>query len=266
MIHCVVPTLNAAATLERTLQSLLVQRGVALGFTVMDSGSTDATLAICERLGVTVQFVEAGNMYRAINHGLRGVQTEWLAYLNADDVLTTNAYARLLALAEATQADVVYGNCEYVNGQDQRLYSFAAAHSAQLLSLFRTQRMGFAQPAAIFRRSLYKQLGGFDESYRFKADADFFMRALLADARFARLSGQPVARFRLHAAQLSQRQAAVIAEEGERLFKPFQPDWQAQVALRAWQLRNVPNYLERIARASWAAGRLRMPRALEAGN
>lgn len=244
-IHCVVPTLNAAATLAETLASLRAQRSVELSFAVMDSGSTDETLSLCRQFNVAASFIEAGNMYRAINAGLRTAKAEWLTYLNADDTIFPDSYARLMAHGEATQAEVVYGNCEYVAVDGQRLFQFAAARPAQLLPLFRTTRMGFAQPATIFRRRAFERLNGFDESYRYKADADFFIRALLNGFRFARLSGRPVARFRLHGAQLSQRYAEAAAREGERLFGQFNASWRDALTVRAWQLRNALNYVER---------------------
>jgi glycosyltransferase involved in cell wall biosynthesis len=264
-ISCVVPTLNGAETLETTLLSLLSQRDVKVEVTIADSGSDDGTLEICRRFDAPAIYVEPGNMYRAINAGLAQSQSEWLAYLNSDDWLYPDSFTRLTELGDAAEADVVYGNCDYADGAGRFVYSFAAAKPNQLSSLFRLQRMGFAQPATIFRRSLYRRLGGFDESYRFKADADFFIRALNAGARFASLAGPPVCCFRVHAGQLSIQKREVIEEEGKRVFgapgmKPRAGDW---LALAQWQWKNLPHYLIRVTRASLLSQRLRLPRTIE---
>ena len=261
MIRYAVPTLNSAATLETTLLSLRAQRDVALQAIVVDSGSTDRTLQLCQQARVETLYAEAGNLYRAVNTGLRQSQTEWLGYLNSDDWLYPDGVSRLLA--KGADADVVYGNCDYSDGAGRFVHSFAAAHPAQLLPLFRCGRMGFAQPAAIFRRSLYERLGGFDESYRYKADADFFIRALQAGARFACVDGPAVACFRLHANQLSNRAAPEIAAEGARLFGPMRARWRDRLVLLNWQRQNLPHYLLRILRASLLARRLRWPRTVE---
>lgn len=264
-ISCVVPTLNSAETLETTLLSLKSQQGVNVEVTVADSGSDDGALDICQWFGVKVIYVEPGNMYRAINAGLSQSRSEWLAYLNSDDWLYPDSFARLIELGDSSGADVVYGDCDYADGLGRFVYSFAAARPEQLAPLFRLGRMGFAQPAAIFRRSVYQRLGGFDARYRFKADADFFIRAINAGARFASLEGPPICCFRVHAGQLSSRNRDVIEEEGKRVFgalgmKPRAGDL---MALARWRLKNLPHYLIRIARASLLSRRPRLPRAIE---
>lgn len=264
-ISCVVPTLNSAETLETTLLSLKSQRGVNVEITVADSGSDDDTLEICQQFSVATIYVEPGNMYRAINAGLSQSRSEWLAYLNSDDWLYPDSFARLIELGDSSGADVVYGNCDYADGSSRFVYSFAAARPEQLAPLFRLGRMGFAQPAAIFRRSLYQRLGGFDEQYCFKADADFYIRAINAEARFALLDGPPVCCFRVHTAQLSNRKRELIEEEGKRVFgapgmKSRASDF---MALAEWRLKNLPHYLLRIARASLLSRRPRLPRAIE---
>src|SRR5215469_16640666 len=95
-IGVVVPTLNSAATLHWTLCSLRTQRDVSIEIIVADSGSTDETPDICKFWGVQTIYVPPGNMYRAINAGLRQFDTEWVTYLNSDDVVYPNSYARLV--------------------------------------------------------------------------------------------------------------------------------------------------------------------------
>jgi len=264
-ISCVVPTLNSALTLETTLLSLKAQRNVSVEIRVADSGSDDGTLEICRRFDAPVIYVEPGNMYRAINAGLSQCRSKWLAYLNSDDWLYPDSFARLIGLGDSAGADVVYGNCDYADGLGRFVYSFAAARPDQLAPLFRLGRMGFAQPATIFRRSVYQRLAGFDERYCFKADADFYIRAINAGVRFALLDGPPVCCFRVHAAQLSNRNRSLIEEEGKRVFdvSGMKPRVGDLIALAQWRLKNIPHYLVRVTRASLLSRRPRFPRAIE---
>jgi len=269
LISCVVPTLNSAATLDQTLLSLRSQRQVSLRVIVVDSGSTDGTLEICRRWEVETLYVEPGNMYRAINAGLRESKTDWLAYLNSDDWVYPTSFARLAAGSKAANAEVVYGNCDYTDSDSRFAYSFAAAKAEHLLPLFRVGRMGFAQQAAIFRREVYERLQGFDESFRFRGDADFYSRALLGGVRFAKLEGAPVACFRLHANQFSnsqnERRNQIDAEEARRIFG--KPEMTAQASdwlkLASWRWHNLPHYTIRVLRESLLSRRLRMPRTIE---
>jgi len=262
---CVVPTLNSGRTLEFTLLSLLSQRSKTLEVLVVDSGSTDETLAICARYGVTPLYTAPGNMYRAINAGFAASQADWFCYLNSDDLTYPGSLSRLLAEGIATEADVVYGDCDYLDAAGRFLHSFAAAQPAQLLSLFRCRRMGFAQPASLFRRSVFLELKGFDESYRYRADADFFLRALLAGKRFARCPSPPVACFRIHEGQFSNRERAAGDDEAARLFgKPeFRASRRDWMVAAAWHGRNLPHYVLRVLRASLLSQGLRLPRSIE---
>ena len=264
-IGCVIPTLNSAETLEMALLSLRLQSRVASHTLVADSGSTDGTLELCCKWNVPTTYVEPGNIYDAINAGLENIDTEWLTYLNSDDWLYSDSLSRLIELGESSGADAVYGDCDYFDSQGRFVYSFTAAEPLQLMPLFRLARMGFAQPATIFRRSLYQRLNGFDTRYRFKADADFFIRALKSGARLIRLAGPSVACFRLHPEQLSNRKSEEIEAEGKQLFE--NPDGAGilsdRLVLAQWRLKNLPNYLIRILRESLLSERLRFPRSIE---
>lgn len=264
-IRCVVPTLNSAATLDTTLLSLRSQQPINLEIIVADSGSTDGTLEICQRWETPVVYVPPGNMYCAINAGLRDGKSEWLAYLNSDDWIYPGSFARLIELGEATNADVVYGNCDYTDGQGRFVYSLAAAKPSHLLPLFRRRCMGFAQQAAIFRRRTYEQLQGFDESFVYRGDGDFYVRSLLAGKRFEHLAGPSVACFRLHEKQFSNRGLTLTEAEADRIFN--QPEmksgFQDALIFAGWRLKNLPHYLIRILRESLLANRMRFPRSIE---
>ena len=108
-IGVVVPTLNRASTLPWTLHSLTSQRGLTPEILVADSGSMTGPL-IFAGIGGTHNHVPPGNMYRAINAGIRQFNSEWVTYLNSDDVVFPNSYARLVNCGEEKHADLVYGD------------------------------------------------------------------------------------------------------------------------------------------------------------
>ncbi|MGB7442587.1 MAG: glycosyltransferase [Coleofasciculaceae cyanobacterium] len=266
MISCVVPTLNSAATLDNTLLSLHSQKDVEVKITVADSGSTDGTLDICKRWNVPTLYVEPGNMYRAINAGLCQSKTEWFAYLNSDDWLYPDSFARLIAKGNSLNSDVVYGNCDYVDNTGRFVYSFAAAKPNQLFSLFKMGILGFAQQSAIFRCNTYQKLNGFNEYYSLSSDADFYSRALKLGISFTFIDGPPVACFRLHTNQLSNTKFEAMELEKKEIYQEFIQnagiyDW---LTLAQWRLRNTPHYLIRMLRESLLSGRLKMSKSMKA--
>jgi rSAM/selenodomain-associated transferase 2 len=87
MLSVIVPTLNAAATLPRTLGCLIgpTARGLVREVIIADGGSTDATREIADATGAT--FLQAptgrGTQLRA---GAAAARHDWLLFLHADTV------------------------------------------------------------------------------------------------------------------------------------------------------------------------------------
>lgn len=261
-ISYVIPTLNSAATLDMTLLSLRSQQNVEVNIIVVDSGSKDTTLDICKHWQVKTMYSEPGNMYRAINTGLRECNTEWLGYINSDDWLYPDSVARLIDQGESTDADVVYGKCDYTDGYGRFIYSLEAVQPNQLLSIFRIGAFGFAQQTAIFRRQCYQKLNGFDEDYFLSSDADFYLRALLLNSKFSSLSKNSVACFRIHENQLTNQKREAMELEKLKIYLSVKPthlkDWMIFVQ---WKLNNLPHYAIRFLRQSLLSGRMKITRS-----
>lgn len=253
-IGVVVPTLNSAATLTWTLCSLRSQRDVSVEIIVADSGSADGTADICKFWDVRTIYVQPGNMYRAINSGVRELEAEWVTYLNSDDCVYPDSYARLVARGEEEHAAFVYGDCDFVDSEGRFLFVMKSPPSHRLAGLVRLSplfggRVGFGQPAAIYRKSVFEELGGFNEKYRNIGDTDFFFRLITSGRPVAKLQRPPVAAFRLHALQLSKREGVNMREE----LSSFRRGTKVRVSLGdfldvvSWRLQNSPIYLWRLS-------------------
>ncbi len=159
-IGVVVPTLNSAATLTWTLCSLRSQRDVTLEIIIADSGSTDGTADICKFWDVRTIYVPPGNMYRAINTGLRQLDAEWVTYLNSDDSVYPDSYSRLVARGEEQHASFVYADCDFVDYEGRFLFVMKSPAPHRLPGLVRLSplfrgRVGFGQPAAVYRKTVF---------------------------------------------------------------------------------------------------------------
>jgi len=256
-ITCAIPVLNGAATLDSTIASLRGQRDTETRVLAVDSGSTDDTLEICARWGVETRYAERGNMYRAVNAGLQDASTKWLTYLNSDDVVYATAFRDLIDLAEATSADIAYGDPDFIDEHGRFLYGMRAASPHELPLLFRIPLQGLPQPGTIFSRALYERLGGFNTDFRLAGDADFFLRALQSGAKFAHLE-RPVCGFRLHGMQQTATQAQGVREEDLRIGSAAGGrNVAARATLLKWRLRNARGYLVRYLRTGSFRGSAR---------
>ncbi len=86
-VSVVIPAYNAAATIEKTLDSILAQTIAPGEVIVVDDGSSDATCENVARYGERVRLISQSNAGPAAarNHGIRESQFDWIALLDADD-------------------------------------------------------------------------------------------------------------------------------------------------------------------------------------
>jgi len=201
-LDIVTPTLNSGQYILATISSLNLSGCAPVKHIIVDSYSSDSTLDIARACGSHVLQFPPGNMYSAINYGLRSGSAEWCAYINSDDLIYADAYFNALySLGES--ADIIYGNADYVDSIGRFLHYWNSPSPLYLKYLLRSSTMPFPQPTMIFRRSVFEQLGGFNDRYSYSADFDFVLRAHTAGFYFQKYCGGPMAAFRLHTVQIS---------------------------------------------------------------
>ncbi|MEV7971755.1 glycosyltransferase family A protein [Cellulomonas sp. NPDC089187] len=124
ILTVVVPAYNAAAYLDRALDSLLGQ-GPAVEILVVDDGSTDDTAAVAQR------YVDRGQIRlirqpngghgAAINTGLAHATGRYLKVVDADDWLDRDAFARVLDTLDRNDGvDLLVANFVYEKAGKRR--------------------------------------------------------------------------------------------------------------------------------------------------
>ena len=179
LVSIVTPTLDRVEFLRRTTTSITQQTYPNIEHIVIDGGSTDGTqkmLAQLEREYALRWLSEPDDgMYSAINKGLGMARGDIVAYLNSDDLYFPWSVEVVVAAFEAhPEADFVYGDALSVDdetGRQQPYWMYPP--NADYL-----KRVGIiAQPSVFWRRSAMEALGPFDESLKYVADCDYWMRA-----------------------------------------------------------------------------------------
>lgn len=259
----VVPTFNASATLPQTLASLRPAVDAGAKVLVVDGGSEDQTPAIVREEGFPITTVR-GNMYTAINAGMRELCTEWLTWINADDLL----YCHQLngRIKAAGSSDVAYGPVDFIDLEGRYVHTWGSAFTNDLRVLYRAGYSPLLQQGTIFRRSVFLAINGFREQFRLVGDADFWWRALDAGVAFKRSRYPSVAAFRLHPGQLSQRYAVEMHEEHSRLLHEHggtRRSFLSLMALSRFRGANLGRYVVRTLRRYDLDGRLVLPRSYD---
>lgn len=213
LVSIVTPTFNRADLLEPTLRSVRRQTYTNFQHIVVDGGSSDGTVDLLRRYEPTypLDWISEpdGGMYQAINKGMRKATGEILAYLNSDDLYLPWALEVVVKhFAKHPGADFVFGAAIAVEDRTGRqTLNFQQPFDADYV-----RRCGFlCQPTVFWRRRVLEEEGEFEESLRFIADCEYWMR--VADRRtFVKLN-EFVAVERNHEATLRAGQPEALVAE-----------------------------------------------------
>lgn len=184
LVSVIVPIHNAAEYLGGALESLRSQSYARFEAILVDDGSTDDSPAICRR------FSEADKRFRILNQPNLGVSAarnagidaaagEWIAFLDADDLLYPESLRPMLLATSRTDASIVAAN--YTTGS--RISEPKGNGGIELLAADEAIRIGLYQKrilnnpwGMLFNARLYRG----DDAPRFRPgryeDLDIFYR------------------------------------------------------------------------------------------
>jgi len=196
----IIPNRNGEKLLPTCLNSLAGQRYRDFGILVVDNGSTDGSLRFLEERypSVTVtRFFENRGFAAAANDGIARTESELIALLNNDTEAHPDWLGELVAaldrrrdiafcasrMIDFTRRSVIdsAGNCYATNGRSLPR-GFLAEDTGQYGR--EEEIFGACAGAALYRRSLFEEVGLFDERLvSYKEDVDLDFRAQLRGLR-----------------------------------------------------------------------------------
>ncbi|HEU0304870.1 MAG TPA: glycosyltransferase [Gaiellaceae bacterium] len=218
----IVAAYQAAGTVGEAIESALTQHPAPLEVIVCDDGSTDDTGRVVSAYGDSVIVLRQENRGEASakNAAARAASGDFVVILDADDVFLPGRLAALGTLArDRPELDILTTDA-YVELDGvvvQRCYTgeFRFVDGDQRAGILREN---FVFGHAAVRRERLLAIGGFDESIRWTADWDCWLRMILDGSR-AGLVAEPLSRYRLHARSLSSQREAHIAGRLQTLQK-----------------------------------------------
>ena len=203
-ISVIVPTLNQGRFLEATLRSALDQNYPALELIVIDGGSTDETAGILKRYGPQLAYSESTpdrGQSHAINKGLARATGDVWCYLNSDDLLCPGSLSRIGEAFRDPGTEWAGGISVIFDG-DSECGTVTPQETASLKEILTpwsrsVQHVFPCSNVCFMRRSVHERLGGFDESYHYSMDMEFYTRAFFAGIRLHRIP-EVLGRWRWH--------------------------------------------------------------------
>ncbi|HGJ5533248.1 TPA: glycosyltransferase family 2 protein [Streptococcus pneumoniae] len=111
-VSVIVPIYNVEKYLKYSIGGILKQSYKNLEIILVNDGSQDNSLAICEEYSkidnrIKIISIENGGQGKARNIGLQHSTSDWILFLDADDYYDNNAVEYLVELAERYGSDLV---------------------------------------------------------------------------------------------------------------------------------------------------------------
>ena len=228
LVSVVTPSFNQAPFIRSTIDSVLNQSYPNVEYLVVDGGSTDGTVEILKSYGAKVKWIsEKDKGYAdALSKGFFQARGKYFSWLPSDDeFFDSESLSTLVSAIESNGANVVYGNCIFIDEQSKWLDQYK-------IEGFTVPRLKnwclVPQPSTIFSAQSYRDVGGIDASLASVADYDLWLRIAENGGRFTRI-GAAVSKYRLHPNSITTSKNASTYSEIIRLQKQrygfAYPDW-----------------------------------------
>lgn len=112
LVSVIVPIYNVELYLERCINSIINQTYQNLEIILVDDGSTDNSLEICDKFQqkdsrIRVIHKENGGVVSARKAGIQSARGTYVAYLDSDDWIETDMYEELVCQIVQNNADIV---------------------------------------------------------------------------------------------------------------------------------------------------------------
>ncbi len=119
-ISIIIPIYNRESYLDRCISSVLNQKDISSEIILVDDGSTDGSLSICEKYAaehsnIRIIHKENGGISSARNAGLDTVTGDYIFFLDSDDCLVNDSLNVMQKELESHDVDYVIGNFERVH-------------------------------------------------------------------------------------------------------------------------------------------------------
>jgi glycosyltransferase involved in cell wall biosynthesis len=204
-ISVLIPVYNGARYLSECIQSVRNQTLPAAEIIIIDDGSKDATPEVASAWGSAVRYerVVHGGLPYARNHGLRFAQTDFVAFIDSDDIwLPEKLELQMAAMLLAAEPAMIFGYVQQFVSDDLRPEEAAKLH-------FKAEPLrGRIASTLLMRKSDCERAGSFDETLQTGEFIEWYSRA--NDAGIATiLIPKLICRRRLHLHNFGRGDAAL---------------------------------------------------------
>jgi glycosyltransferase involved in cell wall biosynthesis len=183
-VSIIIPCYNQGQYLDDALHSIAaVNTPHSLEIIIVDDGSTDEeTIKKLGELtikGYSVIRQQNRGLGAARNTAIKAATGTYIIPLDCDNKIHENYLTTAIDILNTGEYDVVYGDKEYFGNQQKRI-------AVGAFNLDRLLRANYIDACAVYRRSVWLKVGGYDENMPAMGneDWDLWIAASLAGSRF----------------------------------------------------------------------------------
>lgn len=169
---------NSEDTIYNTLNSVVTQSFKNIEHIIVDGGSKDNTLEICNSFSHISKIISEpdNGVYDAFNKGLNLATGDVVGFLNADDVFyDNNSVHDIVNAFSKSNTDIVYGNLDYVNENGKVIRNWISKPYKKGLE---KKAWMPAHPTFYCKKEIYDRIGGYNDSFKIAGDFELCMRFL----------------------------------------------------------------------------------------
>lgn len=189
-IGIVIPTFNAGYLWEKVVEALRAQRFDFDKILIIDSGSTDETVAVAREAGFTVEEISPSefNHGKTRNYGVHKIDCDIVVLLTQDTILMDNAISLIAKAFDNESIAAAYGR-QYPHddatpiAEHARLYNYTEKGYTYELSdksKYGIKTIFLSNSFAAYRKEYFIKLGEFCKNIIFGEDMHFAATALLS--------------------------------------------------------------------------------------
>lgn len=182
-VSIIIPTYNRRALIGETIQSVIQQSFQDWEIIVVDDGSEDDTAQVVSAFGDDrisyVKIKHCGIFGKVRNRGLEQAKSEYIAFLDSDDLWLDNKLsAQLGLLSQNPEASFVFSNVSFFGSNfHQSPPNFENLYVGNVLvPVLGEKRFVFYPSTLLFRRDVLLKTGMMNETLAYTTDMDFFFR------------------------------------------------------------------------------------------
>ena len=215
-VSVLIPVFNGEPYLAAAIESVQAQTFEDYEFIIVDDGSTDGSADMIAGFAASDPRIRAyrksnSGISETLNLGIAEARGDWIARLDADDIMLPHRLERQLAFVSGA-SDVVAAGSYYdiIDGAGERCATLRPLpRNRGELERFLDARepLTFTHPTMIYRRAIAVALGGYRSDYEPCEDTELFAR-MLAMGGAILIQPEILTLYRVHAGAISQRQTA----------------------------------------------------------